>query len=267
MQEVQAEGRHAIDSPGNPNNPEIPPEDYALREFTFSISQVWLTLNSLEKYFFLGDNEQRAIIQPQSLADPQVQELQQVLIDWINDELANQRIIVKNIEEDLYDGQVLHKLWENLTGRKLDVLEVTQSEEGQREKLSIVLNAVNHVSSSLNGFDSNLLIFWFIVTAVFWGHFPHLLVLINYYQINLTDHVPYEPFPHEYLIVIGRQVLGFHHKIPKWSVESVHSKNMVAILHLLVALVRHFRAPIRLPENVFVTIVIAQKNGQVLSAQ
>lgn len=42
---------------------------------------------------------------------------------------------------------------------------------------------------------------------------------------------------------------------------------MVAILHLLVALVRHFRAPIRLPENVFVTIVIAQKNGQVLSAQ
>lgn len=92
-----------------------------------------------------------------------MQELQQVLIDWINDELANQRIIVKNIEEDLYDGQVLHKLWENLTGRKLDVLEVTQSEEGQREKLSIVLNAVNHVSSSLNGFDSNLLIFSFLL--------------------------------------------------------------------------------------------------------
>lgn len=31
VQEVQAEGRYAIDSPGNPNNPEIPPEDYALR--------------------------------------------------------------------------------------------------------------------------------------------------------------------------------------------------------------------------------------------
>lgn len=44
MQEVQAEGRYAIDSPGNPNNPEIPPEDYALREccccffFTFVLS-------------------------------------------------------------------------------------------------------------------------------------------------------------------------------------------------------------------------------------
>lgn len=49
--------------------------------------------------------------------------------------------------------------------------------------------------------------------------------------------------------------------------ESVHSKNMVAILHLLVSLVRHFRAPIRLPENVFVTIVIAKKNGAILNAQ
>lgn len=75
------------------------------------------------------------------------------MIDWINDELAEQRIIVKNIEEDLYDGQVLHKLWEKLTGRKLDVLEVTQSEEGQRQKLTIVLNAVNHVS-----FDCNYII-------------------------------------------------------------------------------------------------------------
>lgn len=55
--------------------------------------------------------------------------------------------------------------------------------------------------------------------------------------------------------------------MPKWNIESVHSKNLVAILHLLVALVRHFRAPVRLPENVYVTVVIAQKNGTVLSAQ
>lgn len=59
--------------------------------------------------------------------------------------MADERIIVKDIEEDLYDGQVLHKLLEKLTHRKLDVPEVTQSEEGQRQKLQIVLNAVNHV--------------------------------------------------------------------------------------------------------------------------
>lgn len=63
------------------------------------------------------------------------------------------------------------------------------------------------------------------------------------------------------------QTLGFHHKTPKWTVESVHSKNLVAILHLLVALVRHFRAPVRLPDNVYVTVVIVQKNGTQLSAQ
>lgn len=43
--------------------------------------------------------------------------------------------------------------------------------------------------------------------------------------------------------------------------ESVHSKNIVAILHLLVALVRHFRAPIRLPENVYVIMIVVQKSG------
>lgn len=94
-----------------------------------------------------------------------MKELLSVLIEWINDELAEQRIIVKNIEEDLYDGQVLHKLWEKLTGRKLDVLEVTQSEEGQRQKLHIVLNAVNHVS--VNATTNPLTIQFLHIFAVF----------------------------------------------------------------------------------------------------
>lgn len=33
-----------------------------------------------------------------------------MLLDWINDVLAEERIIVKQLEEDLYDGQVLQKL-------------------------------------------------------------------------------------------------------------------------------------------------------------
>ena len=53
------------------------------------------------------------MIEPKSLEDPKVLELISVLIEWINDELANQRIIVKNIAEDLYDGQVLQKLLGN----------------------------------------------------------------------------------------------------------------------------------------------------------
>lgn len=94
----------------------------------------------------IGEHEQRAVIDPQSINDPEVVKLQRILIDWINDELAEQRIIVQQLDEDMYDGQVLHKLWEKLTGKKLDVPEVTQSEQGQHEKLNIVLKAVNHVS-------------------------------------------------------------------------------------------------------------------------
>ena len=127
VQEIQEEGKYAIDSPGKPNAPEIPPEDYNL-----------------------NDNEQRSIIQPQCLNMPDVRDLFQTLIEWINDELVDERIIVSNIEQDLYDGQVLHKLWEKLTGNKLNVLEVTQSEEGQRQKLTVVLNAVNHVTFKAN---------------------------------------------------------------------------------------------------------------------
>ena len=45
-------------------------------------------------------------------------------------------------------------LTEKLTGEKLDVPEVTQSEEGQKQKLGIVLAATNRVSSSTPSFLS-----------------------------------------------------------------------------------------------------------------
>lgn len=50
------------------------------------------------------------MIEPRSFDEPKLRELIAVLIEWINDELADQRIIVKDLEEDLYDGQILQKL-------------------------------------------------------------------------------------------------------------------------------------------------------------
>ncbi|KAK4290861.1 hypothetical protein Pmani_036269 [Petrolisthes manimaculis] len=174
------EGKHAIDSPGSPMSVDVPPDDYNL-----------------------DDNEERSMIEPRSYEDPKLKELIAILIEWINDVLAPDRIIVKHIEEDLYDGMVFHKLIERLTNNTLDVQEVTQSETGQRQKLRIVLNAANHI------------------------------------------------------LGLGRY--GPH----KWSVDSIHSKNIVAILHLLVALARNFRAPIKMPENCIISVVIVQKrDGQ-----
>jgi len=181
VQRVEVEGKHAIDSPGMPKSAEVPPEEYLLEE-----------------------NEERSMIEPKSYENPKLKSLISILIEWVNDELHKERIIVQDIEEDLYDGQVLQKLLEKLTGEKLMVPEVTQSEEGQRNKLSIVLAVAN-------------------------------------------------------------RVLGLGRQQARWSVESVHTKNIVSILHLLVALARHFRAPIRLPENVVVDVVIVTKREGVLT--
>ncbi len=121
----------------------------------------------------MEENEERSMIEPRSYENPRLQELIKVLIEWVNDELHMERIIVQDIEEDLYDGQILQKLLEKLSGETLNVPEVTQSEEGQRSKLRVVLGAAN-------------------------------------------------------------RVLGLQRQQPKWSVESVHTKNIVSILHLLV---------------------------------
>ncbi|XP_029896917.1 beta-parvin isoform X4 [Aquila chrysaetos chrysaetos] len=151
----------------------------------------------------LEENEERTMIDPNSKEDPKFKELIKVLIDWINDVLVEERIIVKQLEEDLYDGQVLQKLLEKLADRKLNVAEVTQSEIGQKQKLQTVLEAVHDLLR-----------------------------------------------PHGWTI--------------KWNIDSIHGKNLISILHLLVALAMHFRAPIRLPEHVSVQVVVVRKREGLL---
>ncbi|XP_026720440.1 beta-parvin isoform X2 [Athene noctua] len=182
VSDLQEEGKNAINAPMNPSTVDIHPEDTLLEE-----------------------NEERTMIDPNSKEDPKFKELIKVLIDWINDVLVEERIIVKQLEEDLYDGQVLQKLLEKLADRKLNVAEVTQSEIGQKQKLQTVLEAVHDLLR-----------------------------------------------PHGWTI--------------KWNVDSIHGKNLISILHLLVALAMHFRAPIRLPEHVSVQVVVVRKREGLLQS-
>lgn len=46
------------------------------------------------------------------------------------------------------------------------------------------------------------------------------------------------------------------------SVPGIHSKNLVAILHLMVTLARYYRAPIRLPENVIINVIVVQVSSE-----
>ncbi|XP_048863324.1 beta-parvin isoform X1 [Brienomyrus brachyistius] len=177
---LHEEGKHAINTPMLPASTDLHPEDTLLEE-----------------------NAERTMLDPTSREDPKFKDLQRVLIDWINNELEEERIIVKDLEEDLYDGQVLQKLFEKLSGQKLNVAEVTQSEIGQKQKLQTVLEAMN-------------------------------------------------------------ELLQLHGSPCEWRVDSIHSKNLVAITSLLVSLAVHFRAAIRLPEHVSVQVVVVKKREGIL---
>uniref|UniRef100_A0A4W3ICG7 Parvin, beta n=1 Tax=Callorhinchus milii TaxID=7868 RepID=A0A4W3ICG7_CALMI len=174
LSDLQEEGKNAINAPMSPTSREVHPEDTMLEE-----------------------NEERTMIDPSSKEEAKFKELVKVLIDWINDVLVEERIIVKTLEDDLYDGQVLQKLLEKLSNHKLNVAEVTQSEIGQKQKLHTVLEYVNTLLRPQG---------WAI----------------------------------------------------KWSVDLIHGKNMVAILHLLVALAMHFRSRVRLPEHVSVQVLVVR---------
>uniref|UniRef100_A0A8C2ALK2 Parvin, beta n=1 Tax=Cyprinus carpio TaxID=7962 RepID=A0A8C2ALK2_CYPCA len=178
--DLQEEGKKAINAPLLHADPDLLPEDTLLEE-----------------------NAERTILDPTSREDLNFKDLQKVLIDWINSELEEDRIIVKDLEEDLYDGQVLQKLIEKLSGHKLNVAEVTQSEIGQKQKLQTVLEAVNGVLRPLD-----------------WN--------------------------------------------TEWSVDSIHSKNLVSIVYLLLALAIYYAAPIRLPEHVSVKVIVVKKKEGIL---
>ncbi|KAJ7344478.1 hypothetical protein JRQ81_000428, partial [Phrynocephalus forsythii] len=173
--ELQEEGINAINLPLSPIPFELDPEDTMLEE-----------------------NEVRTMIDPNSRSDPKLQEmciiagslsLAQVLIDWINDVLVGERIIVKDLAEDLYDGQVLQKLFEKLECEKLNVAEVTQSEIAQKQKLQTVLEKINETlklppRSIKWNVDS--------VHAKSLVAILHLLVALSQYfraPIRLPDHV------------------------------------------------------------------------------
>ena len=90
-------------------------------------------------FFNIEESEERRTIETSELNNKQFRELLDLLKNWINDELrygsyefkeiklsleinflfffnsnSFQRIIVKNLEDDLYDGQILGKLVEKL---------------------------------------------------------------------------------------------------------------------------------------------------------
>ncbi|KAK1166737.1 gamma-parvin-like isoform X2 [Acipenser oxyrinchus oxyrinchus] len=150
---------------------------------------------------FLG--EKRKIIQPQSLKDPKLEELKTFLIDWINGSLHQEHIVVKSLEEDLFDGLILHHLLARLGDVKLDVEEIALTATAQKRKLRVVMDALKQ-------------------------------------KLRLPEEA-----------------------MQKWSVEQIHSRDLLATLHLLVAMAKHFKPELELPASVSVEVLLLEvsKNG------
>ncbi|XP_050181164.1 gamma-parvin isoform X1 [Myiozetetes cayanensis] len=100
------------------------------------------TLDRFLNETVIAKGEKRKLIKPTSSNNPKLEQLKLLLIDWINRTLQEEHIVVKSLEEDLYDGLVLHHLLEKLGSLKLDVDKIALTEKKQRQKLSVIMEAV-----------------------------------------------------------------------------------------------------------------------------
>lgn len=142
--------------------------------------------------------EKRKLIQPSSLKDPKLEQLKQVLIDWINRTLKAEHIVVQSLEEDLFDGLVLHHLLSSLAGVHLPVEEISVTSIAQIRKLEAILKELDK-------------------------------------RLGLQD---------------SSQI--------KWNIKLIHNKDLLATIHLLVAMVKCFQPELELPPNVKVEVVAVE---------
>ncbi|KAM9854338.1 gamma-parvin isoform 2-T4 [Aulostomus maculatus] len=148
--------------------------------------------DTLDRQSFL---ERRKLIQPKCLEDPKLAKLKETLVDWINSTLNPEHIVVQSLEEDLYDGLVLHHLLTRLAGVHLPCEDIALSSPAQICKLEMVLEELDR-------------------------------------RLGLQD---------------SSQI--------KWNTKLIHKKDLLATLHLLVAMVRCFQPEVDLPSNVKVEVV------------
>ncbi|XP_069551383.1 gamma-parvin [Brachyistius frenatus] len=152
--------------------------------------------DTVEVESFQGGKQK--VIQPTSLKDPQFEKLKEALVDWINRSLKSEHIVVQNLEEDLYDGLVLHHLLARLAGIHLTMVDIALTSVAQVRKLEVILEELNK-------------------------------------RLGLQDcsHI-------------------------KWDVKLIHNKDLLATIHLLVAMVRCFQPELDLPPNVKVEVIVLE---------
>ncbi|XP_033622076.1 gamma-parvin isoform X1 [Fukomys damarensis] len=175
----------------------------------------------------LLQGEKKKYLPAHARKDPKFVELQRVLMEWVNATLLPEHIVVRSLEEDMFDGLILHHLFhgemglreasdmskyhseesrEKLAGLKLEAEEIALNAASQRRKLEVVLGAVDQ---------------------------------------SLRAVAP----------------------LNRWSVDAIFSKDLLATLHLLVALARHFQPDLALPPDVRVEVVTIESTKSGLKSE
>ncbi|XP_036787321.2 gamma-parvin isoform X1 [Manis pentadactyla] len=154
----------------------------------------------------LLQGQKKKYLSPTSRTDPKLAELQKVLMEWINTQLHSEHIVVRSLEEDMFDGLILHHLFQKLAALKVEAEEVALTAASQRRKLEVVLQAAN-------------------------------------------------------------QSLQVEEPQVKWSVETIFNKDLLATLHLLVALAKRFQPDLPLPSNVQVEMVTTESTRSGLKSK
>ena len=85
----------------------------------------------------LKEGETCSIVLPSTKNDPKVIELDSVLKDWVNETLASERIIVKDLRDDLYDGNGLSNQFHIQWGEVSRWLFDSNPARGGLEKMAI----------------------------------------------------------------------------------------------------------------------------------
>jgi len=145
-----------------------------------------------------------SLVLPSCKNSEKVLELDACLKQWINECLAGQRIIVKDLEEDLFDGQVLQRLFEHLHfggQERLEKPDIVCTKQGQLDKLDYVLKMIQnecegfHQELFEDGDDERRKYVDCIYTKNYFAICYLLVVLTKFYDdkcnVRLPEQIPF----------------------------------------------------------------------------
>jgi parvin len=102
---------------------------------------IYPLLNIDPDSYLLDEGDERSMLEPSSSHDPAFKQTIHILLNWLNTSLSKDGILLRALEEDLYDGYILAKLIELYQSDvRLLCDDVPLSQESKKKTLRSVLH-------------------------------------------------------------------------------------------------------------------------------